>query len=159
MDKQLTTLETVFKALADSTRLRILALLTTGEVCVCNVHDTLRIPQPKASRHLAYLRRAGLVETRRDGLWIHYRLAPQSNRVIAAVEEAVRDALAESPAIRRDLERLKRQTDCEPGAPDHTVQIIKLNASAPAAASVLTPRRPPAVVGRAASSGVRHTRA
>ncbi len=128
MDKQLTALETVFKALADSTRLRILALLTTGEVCVCNVHDTLRIPQPKASRHLAYLRRAGLVETRRDGLWIHYRLAKRSNPVVAAVEEAVREALAESPAIRRDLERLKKQTGCEPAAPDNTLPIIQLTA-------------------------------
>ena len=67
-------METLFKALADATRLRILGLLLTGEVCVCHIHESLKIPQPKASRHLAYLRRAGLVETRRDGLWIHYRL-------------------------------------------------------------------------------------
>ena len=74
MTKQLAEMESLFKALADATRLRILGLLLTGEVCVCDIHESLKIPQPKASRHLAYLRRAGLVETRRDGLWIHYRL-------------------------------------------------------------------------------------
>ena len=75
MTKSLAEMETVFRALADQTRLRILGLLLTGEVCVCHIHDSLRISQPKASRHLAYLRRAGLVATRREGLWIHYRMA------------------------------------------------------------------------------------
>lgn len=124
MDKQLQELETVFKALADSTRLRILALLTTGEVCVCNVHDTLKIAQPKASRHLAYLRRAGLVETRRDGLWVHYRLAQHSNQVIAAVESAVRHALTHSSVVRRDLERLSKQTGCATPAAVNTLQVV-----------------------------------
>ena len=73
-ESHLIEMEALFKALGDATRLRILGLLLTGEVCVCDIHESLRIPQPKASRHLAYLRRAGLVETRRDGLWIHYRL-------------------------------------------------------------------------------------
>jgi len=112
MDKRLHELETVFKALADSTRLRILALLTTGEVCVCNVHETLRISQPKASRHLAYLRKAGLVDTRRDGLWIHYRLAQRSDQVTAAVASAVRQLLTNSSDVRRDVERLQKQTGC-----------------------------------------------
>lgn len=75
MDKRLQALESTFKALADTTRLRILGLLLTGEVCVCHIHETLRIPQPKASRHLAYLRKTGLVDARREGLWMHYRLA------------------------------------------------------------------------------------
>ena len=74
MAKQLNQMEGLFKALADATRLRILGLLLTGEVCVCDIHESLKIPQPKASRHLAYLRRSGLVETRREGLWVHYRL-------------------------------------------------------------------------------------
>src|SRR4051795_10478549 len=68
-------LERLFQALADGTRLRILGLLLTGEVCVCDIHETLKIPQPTASRHLAYLRRTGLVDTRRDGLWVHYRVS------------------------------------------------------------------------------------
>src|SRR5882672_10297790 len=74
MAKTLADMELLFKALADATRLRILGLLLAGEVCVCDIHESLKIPQSKASRHLAYLRRSGLVETRRDGLWIHYRL-------------------------------------------------------------------------------------
>src|SRR5712692_8448887 len=64
MTKHMSEMERLFKALADATRLRILGLLLTGEVCVCHIHESLKIPQPKASRHLAYLRRAGLVETR-----------------------------------------------------------------------------------------------
>ena len=63
MKKHLTAMEALFKALADATRLRILGLLLTGEVCVCDIHESLKIPQSKASRHLAYLRR---IRTRRD---------------------------------------------------------------------------------------------
>ena len=68
-------LEAVFKALADKTRLRILSLLGNNEVCVCHIHDSLELPQPTVSRHLAYLRRAGLVDVRRDGVWMHYQLS------------------------------------------------------------------------------------
>src|SRR6187455_2535597 len=93
MTKPLTELERLFKALADETRLRILGLLLTGEVCVCHIHESLRISQSKASRHLAYLRRAGLVETRRDGLWVYYRLAEAPDPVVAAVKQAVTHAL------------------------------------------------------------------
>src|SRR5918999_1989869 len=64
----------MYGALADATRLRILGLLADGEVCVCHIHEALRLPQPTVSRHLAYLRRSGLVQARRDGLWVHYRL-------------------------------------------------------------------------------------
>src|ERR1700716_1668581 len=83
MAKQLVEMESLFKALADATRLRILGLLLAGEVCVCDIHESLKIPQSKASRHLAYLRRSGLVETRRDGLWIHYRLGKLADPVLA----------------------------------------------------------------------------
>src|SRR5881398_4008748 len=88
MGKQLLEMETVFKALADSTRLRILGLLLTGEVCVCHIHESLKISQPKASRHLAYLRKAGLVAARRDGLWMHYRLAEPSDPTVRTVLNA-----------------------------------------------------------------------
>ena len=65
----------MFKAFADETRLRILALLSEKqELCVCDVIEILKQPQPKISRHLAYLRKAGLVQTRRDGTWIYYLL-------------------------------------------------------------------------------------
>jgi ArsR family transcriptional regulator len=105
-------METLFKALADTTRLRMLGLLLSGEVCVCHIHESLKIPQSKASRHLAYLRRAGLVATRRDGLWVHYRLANVSNPVLAAVGDAVRHALTHVDIVRRDGERLEKRTGC-----------------------------------------------
>jgi ArsR family transcriptional regulator len=112
MAKQLAEMEDLFKALADGTRLRILGLLLTGEVCVCDIHESLKIPQSKASRHLAYLRRAGLVETRREGLWIHYRIGTLADPVLAAVGDAVRHALTHVDTIRRDGERLKKRTGC-----------------------------------------------
>jgi ArsR family transcriptional regulator len=117
MDRQLEHMETLFRALADVTRLRILGLLLAGEVCVCDIHETLKIPQPKASRHLAYLRRTGLVETRRDGLWIHYRLGQFADPVLAAVGAAVRHALAHVDDVRRDGERLRKRTGCCVPAP------------------------------------------
>lgn len=117
MAKQLVEMETLFKALADVTRLRILGLLLTGEVCVCDIHESLKIPQPKASRHLAYLRRAGLVDTRRAGLWVHYRLGRLADPVLAAVVDAVRHALTHTDTVRRDAERLQRRTGCCVPAP------------------------------------------
>ena len=119
MTRQLTDMETLFKALADATRLRILGLLLTGEVCVCHIHESLKIPQPKASRHLAYLRQAGLVTTRRDGLWVHYRMAEMSDPVVSAITNAVRHALAHTDVVHRDAERLQKKTGCCVPAPDH----------------------------------------
>src|SRR5919112_1543312 len=102
MTKSLAAVETLFKALPDATRLRLLGLLLAGEVCVCDIHESLRIAQPKASRHLAYLRRAGLVETRRDGLWIHYRLAPAADPVLDTIRDAVFHALGHVEALEKD---------------------------------------------------------
>lgn len=112
MTRSVTEMATLFKALADGTRLRILGLLLTGEVCVCHIHESLKIPQPKASRHLAYLRKAGLVDTRRDGLWIHYRMAPLADPVLGAIADAVRHALTHVDAVRKDADRLARRTGC-----------------------------------------------
>jgi ArsR family transcriptional regulator, arsenate/arsenite/antimonite-responsive transcriptional repressor len=112
MAKQLVEIESLFKALADATRLRILGLLLTGEVCVCDIHESLKIPQPKASRHLAYLRRSGLVETRRDGLWIHYRLGKLADPVMATIVDAVRHGLTHVDTVHRDAERLQKRTGC-----------------------------------------------
>ena len=112
MDARLQTMERLFQALGDSTRLRILGLLLTGEVCVCHIHESLRITQPKASRHLAYLRRAGLVETRREGLWIHYRLAVGSEPILRIVQQAVAQALRHVEAVQKDAERLEVKTGC-----------------------------------------------
>src|SRR5262245_28529706 len=118
MAKQLDQMETLFKALADATRLRILGLLLSGEVCVCDIHESLKIPQPKASRHLAYLRRAGLVTTRREGLWMHYRLGTLPNPVLAAIGDAVRHALTHLDAVQRDGSRLQKRTGCCVPTPD-----------------------------------------
>ena len=122
MDKQTIALATLFQALADPTRLRILGLLLNGEVCVCDIHDTLRIPQPRASRHLAYLRRAGLVDGRRDGLWVHYRLAETADPIAGTIRQAVAHALGHLDTVRRDGARLQKKTGCcapaQAGQPD-----------------------------------------
>ena len=105
-------METLFKALGDNTRLRILGLLLTGEVCVCDIHESLKIPQPKASRHLAYLRKSGLVATRRDGLRIHYRLGHVKDPVLVAITDAVRHALTQIDVVKKDAERLRSRGSC-----------------------------------------------
>ncbi len=100
------TMATLFKALADQTRLRILGLLGAGEVCVCDIHQSLGIPQPTTSRHLAYLKRAGLVADRRDGLWVHYRLAEPRDPVLRTVLDATMHSLTHLPTTARDRTRL-----------------------------------------------------
>ena len=112
MDARLETMERLFQALGDATRLRILGLLMTGEVCVCHIHESLKVSQPKASRHLAYLRRAGLVETRREGLWIHYRLAQAPDPVLGTIRDAVFHALGHVETMRKDAVRLEKKTGC-----------------------------------------------
>lgn len=105
--KDLDALTHVYSALADPTRLRILALLRDGEVCVCDIHASLDVPQPTASRHLAYLRKAGLVDARRAGTWMHYRLTPIDNPVVAAVVSAALHALSHTAASVIDERRLQ----------------------------------------------------
>ena len=100
MKQDLNRLENLFKALAESTRLRILGLLLTGEVCVCHIHESLRIPQSKASRHLAYLRRSGLVETRRQGLWIYYRLSDSRDPIVRTIRQTVGHVLDRMVSLR-----------------------------------------------------------
>jgi ArsR family transcriptional regulator len=118
MSKQIADMERVFKALADATRLRILGLLLTGEVCVCHIHESLQIPQPRASRHLAYLRRSGLVATRKEGLWVHYRLAPTTDPVLRTIQQAVTHTLGHVTDVQKDVERLHRKTGCCVPAPE-----------------------------------------
>ena len=76
------------RALGDETRLRILAVLASGETCVCHIYGAIGVPQPTASRHLAYLRGAGLVSARRAGLWVHYRLELPNDPALSAVDNA-----------------------------------------------------------------------
>jgi ArsR family transcriptional regulator len=103
-------METLFRALADQTRLRILALLASGEVCVCKIHGALDVPQPTASRHLAYLRKTGLVATRRDGLWVHYRLAMPADPAMASVLRAAVEAVGNTRSLGSDRRRLSGLT-------------------------------------------------
>ena len=104
----------MYGALADATRLRILGVLADGEVCVCHIHEALRLPQPTVSRHLAHLRRAGLVKTRRDGLWIHYRLSEVADPSARAALSAAVHAIGHAPATRTDQERLETRVSRTP---------------------------------------------
>jgi ArsR family transcriptional regulator, arsenate/arsenite/antimonite-responsive transcriptional repressor len=110
-------MSTVFQALADPTRLRIIGLLAAGEICVCHIHESLGVPQPTASRHLAYLRRAGLVRARRDGLWVHYSLATQHDPVIQTLVDAAAHGVGHLPTTARDRRRLGGRATTLPAAP------------------------------------------
>ncbi len=95
----------LFKALSDETRLRILALLLAGELCVCDLMAVLEAPQSTVSRHLAYLRNAGLVDDRRQGVWIYYRLA-QGEALQQGLLQLLGGRLPETPQAGRDREAL-----------------------------------------------------
>ena len=116
-DKRLVSLQNTFKALADQTRLRIIGLLTAGEICVCDIHGSLGLPQPTVSRHLAYLRKSGLVATRKDGLWVHYRLATLPDPVMQALLAAVTHAIGHVDAGARDRKRLANRIELTPIEP------------------------------------------
>lgn len=116
MRPDIVAVEHVLKALADATRLRLLGLLLAGEVCVCDLHDSLRLPQSKVSRHLAYLRKAGLVDTRRKGLWVYYRLADAPDPVVRTIRDAVAHALGHLEAPKKDRKRLEKRTGCSVAA-------------------------------------------
>ena len=112
MKQDVAAVELVLKALADATRLRLLGLLIAGEVCVCDLHDSLRLPQSKVSRHLAYLRKAGLVDTRREGLWVYYRLADAPDPIVRTIRDAVTHTLGHLEAPMKDRKRLEKRTGC-----------------------------------------------
>ena len=112
MDHELKAVDEVFRALADSTRVRILGLLAAGEICVCHIHESLRLSQPLVSRHLAYLRRAGLVEARKEGLWVHYRIAPRNVEATRTLLDAVYHCVGHLSAVAKDAKRLEKRTGC-----------------------------------------------
>jgi ArsR family transcriptional regulator, arsenate/arsenite/antimonite-responsive transcriptional repressor len=100
------SLDVLFRALADTTRLRLLNLIADREICVCYFVEILKMSQPKISRHLAYLRKAEIVAARREGKWMHYRLAIPKDEVAARIlREALRH-LRERPEMKRDMARL-----------------------------------------------------
>jgi ArsR family transcriptional regulator, arsenate/arsenite/antimonite-responsive transcriptional repressor len=106
-------LDQVFRALADPTRLRLLNLMGDQELCVCFFVEVLNAPQPKISRHLAYLRRAGIVASRRDGKWMHYRVTIPADQHAAAILRTTLDSLRQNREMQSDLQRLN-QACCSP---------------------------------------------
>lgn len=109
-------IESLFKALADRTRLRLINLIGDDEVCVCFFVEVLKTSQPKISRHLAYLRRAGLVTARREGKWIHYRVVEPGDPHAASIFRDVRAWLRNDQAMQHDRARLEKIC-CAPQLP------------------------------------------
>jgi ArsR family transcriptional regulator len=108
--------ELFFRALADRTRLRLLNLMRGDEVCVCFFVEILKTNQPKISRHLAYLRRAGIVGARRQGPWMHYRIVEPTDVDAAQLLKDTMTLLANDQEMQRDRERL-RKICCAPQLP------------------------------------------
>jgi ArsR family transcriptional regulator len=98
-------------ALADENRLRLLHLMANGEICVCHLQGVLQTNQPKISRHLAYLKKAGLVEARQEGKWAYYRLKKLDAGLAAILSESL-NHLRRLPAIKKDVQRLKQISCC-----------------------------------------------
>lgn len=102
----------MLKAFSDPVRLRLLNLLMGQEVCVCHLHEALNLPQPTVSRHLAYLRKSGLVVGRREGLWVHYRLAESATDLQRTLLESVMPCVAQLASLKADRDQLSRLTCC-----------------------------------------------
>jgi ArsR family transcriptional regulator len=99
----------MFKAFSDPTRLRILHMLRGGELCVCDIGEVLNASQPKVSRHLAYLRKAGLVASRKQGLWIYYSLPSAKNPLQRALVASLEQCSPLVAQLRYDAQKLTRQ--------------------------------------------------
>ncbi len=112
----LSEMEQLFAALADKTRLRLLNLIRNEEVCVCFFVEVLGESQPKISRHLAYLRKCGLVSARREGKWMHYKINPPENENLKAVLDETIQSIAIQPEMQREFDRLV-EACCSPQAP------------------------------------------
>jgi ArsR family transcriptional regulator, arsenate/arsenite/antimonite-responsive transcriptional repressor len=111
--KQAFNIERFFQALGDNTRLRLLNLMGDQEICVCYFVEILDQPQPKISRHLAYLRSAGIVATRRDGKWMHYRIVMPPHIGAAQILKQTLAWLKEEKAMQADRARLTKAC-CSP---------------------------------------------
>ena len=113
MAKRTFNVERFFQALGDNTRLRLLNLMDDQEVCVCYFVEILDTPQPKISRHLAYLRSAGVVATRREGKWMHYRIVMPPHIGAAQILKQTLGWLKEEKAMQADRARLTKAC-CSP---------------------------------------------
>jgi ArsR family transcriptional regulator len=103
---EVTPMSRMFKALGDDVRLRIVALLAHGELCVCHIEEALDLTQPNASRHLGLLRAAGIVAHRRRDKWVYYRLAPQENKDCNRHLKGLVASFHKKDVLRKDVERL-----------------------------------------------------
>ena len=108
------SLTRLFRALGDETRLRIVALLAHGELCVCHVEKALELSQPNVSRQLGILRAAGVVDARREGSWMYYSLAPQEHESVKVVLDKLVALFGAARAIRSDHAKLRKS--CGPNA-------------------------------------------
>src|SRR2546429_9983946 len=106
MTKKKYDIETLFKALADRTRLRLISLMGDSEVCVCFFVEILGTSQPKISRHLAYLRTAGIVAARREGKWMHYRIVEPAHATAKRLLHDARIWLQSHARLTTERERL-----------------------------------------------------
>lgn len=100
----------LLRALGDETRLRIVALLAHGELCVCHIQAALGLSQPNTSRQLGVLRAAGVVDSRREGGWAYYRLAPQSDAECQSHLTMLTESFAKKRALRTEIKRLCQKT-------------------------------------------------
>jgi ArsR family transcriptional regulator len=98
----------IYQCFCDLTRLRILHLLREGELCVCHFQEILGEPQVKVSKHLAYLRRHGLVECRKEANWMIYRLPAKPSRELSANLACLQDCVSENAVFRRDAEKRRK---------------------------------------------------
>lgn len=104
----------VFRALGDETRVRILALLSHGELCVCHLETALGLSQPNCSRQLGILKAANIVDSRREGTWVYYRIMDQEIESVKNVLDVVAKTFGSERALRTDHARLKK--NCGPDA-------------------------------------------
>src|ERR1700691_1660810 len=108
------TVNLTFRAFSDRTRLRILHLLLKGEMCVCDIVSITRVPQPRASRHLAYLLRAGLIVKRKQGLWAYYPLTSAASAFLRSLIKCLKDCFRDVNEVPGNAKRASRAC-CQPG--------------------------------------------
>lgn len=113
-DLDVRPLSLLFRALGDETRLRIVALLAHGELCVCHIEKALELSQPMVSRHLGVLRAANIVEARREGTWVYYSLGEQSHAMVESQLATLVKAFGAERALKADHARLRKS--CGPAA-------------------------------------------
>ena len=115
-DVDVRPLSRLFRALGDETRLRIVALLSHGELCVCHIESALAVSQPNASRQLGILKSAGVVDSRRDGTWVYYRLAEQTDDSVERVLDVLTKSFGAERVLRADYARVRKScgpTSCK----------------------------------------------